>query len=275
VQHVIGISDPLTALEARDADVPDDDLPVALEEWIEKEKVRWFKLKVKGSDVKGDLQRIVDVYRVAAECAWANGIRQPVRYEIDPNEGCADPEPMIELLRKLRETDPAAYEALVYIEQPTSRNLAEYPFTLHEISKYKPVLADESLDDLEHLQHMERLGWSGVALKTCKGQSHAIITYCWARQKGVFISLQDFRTRDMLWCNRQTYAVILTCPATGSNITAGSTYLSAGSGNKSDTPNYLRFVKAGSICPNWRRSVCINRRGLNSMQITSINVSYV
>ncbi len=189
VQHVVGAGDPL--LKKDIVERPNDGLPLSLDEWIEKEGVSWFKLKIKGTDVAWDLSRIIDVYKVAEETLQKCGIKHPIRMEVDSNEACPTPEPAIEFLRKLKEISPTVFSALQYVEQPTPRKLADYKYTLHEISKYKPVLVDESLDDLNNLQLIESQGWSGVALKTCKGHTHALLVYCWARQRNLFITVQD------------------------------------------------------------------------------------
>ncbi len=41
------------------------------------------------------------------------------------------------------------------------------------------------------------LGWTGVALKTCKTQTGAILTLCWARANGMQLMVQDL-TNPML-----------------------------------------------------------------------------
>lgn len=190
VQHVVGASDRLSRADESTSD-PADGLPNSLEGWIERERVYWFKLKVVGADLDWDVARIKQVYEVAT-ATWARlGGDRPVQLEIDANEACPDSAYVVELLNRLRAESPAAYESLAYVEQPTARQLSSYRFTLHEVARHKPVVADESLDDLDQLPLLEPLGWSGVALKTCKGQTAALLTYCWARERGLFIALQD------------------------------------------------------------------------------------
>jgi hypothetical protein len=41
------------------------------------------------------------------------------------------------------------------------------------------------------------LGWTGVALKTCKTQTGAILTLCWAKAHGLALMVQDL-TNPML-----------------------------------------------------------------------------
>ena len=43
----------------------------------------------------------------------------------------------------------------------------------------------------------ETLGWSGVALKTCKTQTGAILSACWAKAHGMTLMVQDL-TNPML-----------------------------------------------------------------------------
>jgi L-alanine-DL-glutamate epimerase-like enolase superfamily enzyme len=190
LQHVVGASDPLTRQEAGAA-APDDGLPVALSDWLRRDRLRWFKLKIKGADLAADLERILQVFRVASEEAARCGIHEPILYEIDPNEGFSHPDMVVELLRKLKERSEEAYAALQYIEQPTPRALSDYSYTLSELAAMKPVLADESLDDLARLPDIANRGFNGAALKTCKGHSHALLTYCWAQELGLHVAVQD------------------------------------------------------------------------------------
>ncbi|MCX6049472.1 MAG: hypothetical protein NT075_30605 [Chloroflexi bacterium] len=81
--------------------------------------------------------------------------------------------------------------ALDYIEQPTARDLSTYTFTLHQVAQRKPVIIDESLDRLENLALLKPLGWSGLAVKTCKGQTHSLFAYCWGKQHKLFMTIQD------------------------------------------------------------------------------------
>lgn len=197
VQHVVGAGDPLTALDAQGAARPEDGLPFTLEEWIRKERVTALKIKTKGIAVQENIERIGDIYAAARAAADSSGVKAPIRLSLDPNEGFPHPDPLVELLRGLRETRREAFDALEYIEQPTPRDLAAYDFTLHEVAALKPVIIDESLDRLDRLPALREQGWSGVALKTCKGHTHTLSAYCWAKRNGMYITLQDLTNPGM------------------------------------------------------------------------------
>src|SRR5207237_1215447 len=55
----------------------------------------------------------------------------------------------------------------------------------------KPVVIDESLVDYASLLRARELGYSGVALKACKGQSNAILMAAAAQKFGMYLVVQD------------------------------------------------------------------------------------
>ena len=61
----------------------------------------------------------------------------------------------------------------------------------------KPLLMDESAHDWEHVRFGHSLGWNGVALKTCKTQTGALLSSCWAQAHNMHLMVQDL-TNPML-----------------------------------------------------------------------------
>jgi hypothetical protein len=53
------------------------------------------------------------------------------------------------------------------------------------------VVIDESLIDLESLLLCREMGYSGVALKACKGQTEALLMGAAAQKYGMFLCVQD------------------------------------------------------------------------------------
>lgn len=187
--HLIGGLDPLT-----DADVPkrvDDGLPETLSEWIAFNGLTHMKIKLLGDNLKWDVDRTLAVERVAVEAQAARGCVH-WHYSADFNEKCANVEYVLDYLAKVREGSPAALERLQYIEQPTSRDLRANPENrMHRAARIKPVVIDESLVDLESLQLSRELGYSGVALKACKGHTGALLMAAAAQKCGMFLCVQD------------------------------------------------------------------------------------
>ena len=61
----------------------------------------------------------------------------------------------------------------------------------------KPLFLDESAHDWRLIRLGRELGWTGVALKTCKTQTGALLALCWARAHGMALMVQDL-TNPML-----------------------------------------------------------------------------
>jgi len=187
--HLVGALDPLT-----DADVAtriNDGLPETLPEWIAADGLTHLKIKLNGDDLAWDVDRVVSVERVAAEAQAARGC-EAWCYSADFNEKCANVEYVLDFLAKVKERSPAAHQRLQYIEQPTHRDLrANMENRMHEAAKLKPVVIDESLVDFESLVLSRELGYSGVALKACKGHSEALMMGAAAQKYGMFLCVQD------------------------------------------------------------------------------------
>jgi hypothetical protein len=62
---------------------------------------------------------------------------------------------------------------------------------MHAAAQIKPVVIDESLVDLESLLLAREQGYSGVALKACKGHSEALLMAAAAQKYGMFLCVQD------------------------------------------------------------------------------------
>lgn len=98
---------------------------------------------------------------------------------------------MLDYLDRLRATAPDAFDALEYLEQPTVRDIVAHSNDWRPVARLKPVLLDEGLTGLDVPEEVVAQGWSGLALKTCKGHSFALAAAAWARERGMMVSLQD------------------------------------------------------------------------------------
>ncbi len=164
----------------------DDCLERTMVPAVKKHGYGCFKLKVTGRDNQADVDRTVEVFRKAME----RNLRAP-QITIDSNEANTSSDSVLDYLEKLETTDVHAYNALKYLEQPTDRDIRRVPFDWHDVARRKPVLVDEGLSELRLLEESRRQGYSGFALKTCKGHSMLLVSAAWARQHDMLISLQD------------------------------------------------------------------------------------
>ena len=195
----------------------------AVRKAVEDYGIRQIKLKMSGTDPQRDAEQTAGVYSVAADAAAgvagasraagaANAAnisetatsapsrelpRSTYRYDdqislvVDSNEANHDAASVLEYLDRLESIDARAYAALAYLEQPTPRDIEEHPFDWSNVSKRKRVLVDEGLTDIRLFPVARKQGWSGFALKTCKGHSFVLVAAAWAHRNGMCISLQD------------------------------------------------------------------------------------
>ncbi len=189
VFHSVGASDPLEAADVRTR--IDDGLPNTLEEWIPRDGLVRFKIKLNGGNADADVERIVRTDRVVTRGQATRRVAD-WKYLLDFNEGCPNVAYLLEVLRRVREATPRGFDRILYIEQPTARDLkADRANVMHEAARFHPVVIDESLTDLESLLLAREMGYTGVALKACKGQSHAMLMAAAAQKFGMFLCVQD------------------------------------------------------------------------------------
>ncbi len=163
-----------------------DDLERDVRPWVRDRGYGCFKLKIMGKGAAEDAARTAEVYRAVR----AFGVARP-RLSVDSNEGNPDAASVMEYLERLAALDREAFDALGYLEQPTSRDIVRRPEDWRRVAAVKPVLLDEGLTSFERLAEAEEQGWSGLALKTCKGHSFALAAAAWAHQRGLPVALQD------------------------------------------------------------------------------------
>ena len=62
---------------------------------------------------------------------------------------------------------------------------------LFPVSKLKPVVMDESLTGFDALLRGRQIGYTGVALKACKGQSQSMVLNAAAQEFKMYMTAQD------------------------------------------------------------------------------------
>lgn len=187
--HLVGALDPLTP-----ADVTrpiGDGLPETLGDWIRFHGLTHLKIKLAGDDLGWDVERVLAVERVASQVQGKRGC-ESWHYSLDFNEKCRDVEYVLEFLNRVGASSPAALERVQYIEQPTHRDLKrDGGINVAAAARIKPVVIDESLTDLPSLEIARELGYTGVALKACKGQTESLLMAAAAQKYGMFLCVQD------------------------------------------------------------------------------------
>lgn len=187
--HLVGGLDPLEASELTGSE-PKDGYPVLLRDWIKRDGLTCLKVKLRGTDAAWDYDRLVRVGAIAVECGaeWLTA---------DFNCTVTDPDYVNAILDRFRDEHPREYGMLLYVEQPFPYDIEANPLDVHGLSARKPLFLDESAHDWHLVRLGRQLGWSGVALKTCKTQTGALLSCAWAKAHGMTLMVQDL-TNPML-----------------------------------------------------------------------------
>ena len=98
---------------------------------------------------------------------------------------------------------------------------------VHEAARIVPVVIDESLTGIDAFLLALKMGYSGVALKACKGQSQSLLIAALAQKRKVFLCVQD-----------------LTCP--GASLVHSVTLAAHVPGVKAVEANARQYVPAAN-----------------------------
>jgi len=187
--HLVGGKDLLDASELTGTE-PDDGYPVLLPDWVKRDGLTCLKVKLRGNDSSWDYERLIKVGEIALEnnAVWLTS---------DFNCTVTNPAYVNDILDRLMAEHPRIYQMILYVEQPFPYDLEENQIDVHSVSARKPLFMDESAHDWKLIRLGRRLGWTGVALKTCKTQTGALLSLCWAKAHGMTLMVQDL-TNPML-----------------------------------------------------------------------------
>ncbi len=187
--HLVGGLDYLTAAEAG-VNLVADAYPSSLDEWIRRDGLKALKVKLRGDDAAWDFERL----RRVGEIGLAGGVEL---FTADFNCTVTDPAYVNGVLDRVKAELPALWSRLSYVEQPFPYELEAHRIDVRAVSERCPLFLDESAHDWRIVRLGRELGWTGVALKTCKTQTGALLSLCWARAHGMQLMVQDL-TNPML-----------------------------------------------------------------------------
>ncbi len=187
--HLVGGLDPIEASELNGTE-PADNYPVLLRDWIVRDGLKCLKVKLRGNDSQWDYDRLVKIGKIAITTGveWLTA---------DFNCTVRDPNYVNEILDRIRDEHAKIFSMLLYVEQPFPYDIETHRIDVHSVAARKPLFLDESAHDWRMVKLGRELGWNGVALKTCKTQTGALLSACWAKANGMQLMVQDL-TNPML-----------------------------------------------------------------------------
>jgi hypothetical protein len=191
-RHTVGLVD---VISGRPGQVGDG-LPESLEEVVAAYGISYFKLKV-GGEVDADLARLIEIAAVLDHAP------KPYFVSLDGNEQYNDIAALLALWRRMQDAPQLQrlVASILFIEQPITRAHA-LDGDISALARVKPVIIDESDDELGVFPRARSLGYSGVSSKCCKGLYKSIFNAArcatWNAEAGTtsfFMSGEDLTTQ--------------------------------------------------------------------------------
>lgn len=177
VRHTVGLTDPLRPEEVDDADRLDDGLPQSLLEYVDRQGVDHFKIKL-SADEERDAQRLARI----GEALASSGL-DSYRCTLDANEQYDSVSAFKEQWER-HTSDPSiarVVDRVLYVEQPLPRSEALTDRTgavLRGWDDRPPMIIDESDDLLDSAGRALDCGYAGTSHKNCKGVFKGIVNAC-------------------------------------------------------------------------------------------------
>ena len=192
VRHTVGLVDPIRTAAIAPEERLNDGLPQSLEECIQRDGLRYFKIKI-GGDPMADFERLAEI------AALLNESGAEYHITLDGNEQYSDAVDLMTLLQRIEKGLGQFYHRILYVEQPMDRALSLDPAFTRDIellARKRPLLIDESDGSLASFRSALNLGYSGVSSKSCKGLVKALANSALAWQRTVaghpcFVSAED------------------------------------------------------------------------------------
>lgn len=177
VRHTVGLSDPLRANEMEETDRLNDGLPQALAEYIERQGIDHFKIKL-SADEDRDKKRLAAIADVLDGSALDSYL-----CTLDANEGYDSVRTFkTQWERHVSNSSlTGVLDHVAYVEQPLPRAAALTDETREVFAAWDdrpPIIIDESDDRLDTAGRAIECGYAGTSHKNCKGVFKGIINAC-------------------------------------------------------------------------------------------------
>jgi hypothetical protein len=197
LRHTVGLDDPLTPADVGEGEALDDGLPETLSEYIERDGIDHFKIKL-SANVETDVDRLREIRSVVEDYL------DDYALTIDANEQYGSASEFAEQWETIASTPELDdfLENLLYVEQPLSRDEAFTDEARDVLGDWDgpPVIIDESDARPDSFGRALEHGYDGTSYKSCKGVFAGVANRCLVEHRRqtageeLFISGEDLTT---------------------------------------------------------------------------------
>ena len=210
IRHTVGTKDAILASDLPPGKRLNDGEPETLEEYIRRDGLRYFKLKITGN-AKADLDRLEKIWSAVVKAD------RPV-VTLDGNESASDLDAFARFVDTFKRRIPGLFQHTAFIEQPLTRALTHDDSTakpIAAIAKKKPLVIDEADGNTTSFARAFKIGYDGASHKNCKGFLKSVLNHALCRvfrertNRHAFLSAEDLSLMPAVPLHQDFAAVAL------------------------------------------------------------------
>ncbi|MCA9176443.1 MAG: hypothetical protein KDB14_18275 [Planctomycetales bacterium] len=230
IRHTVGLSDPLRDSDVAPGEQVRDGEPESLQGYIQRDGLRYFKVKI-GGNAEEDLERLARIWELVA--------RQDMPViTLDGNESYSDIDAFAKFLERLEREQLGLFQHIAFVEQPLTRQLTHDPRTraaVTRLARRKALVIDEADGHVDAFAEAFEIGYRGVSHKNCKGVFKSLLNAVRVQQaadQGAFQTGEDLSNMPLVSLHQDFVALGLLdiehCERNGHHYSLGLSHLTAG-----------------------------------------------
>lgn len=165
--------------------------PEQVWEYCTQHSIRRLKIKIGSGDIESDISHVIAVSQAVPP---ADGY---LDITLDANGCYESAHKLTEFLSMLRHAAPDVAVCVSAIEQPSMTPDSADRQRWSEIAADTPILVDETFTNLDDLKHANACGWNGLAIKSCRGQTLALLGAAWGHARGWKNTVMDLTSPNI------------------------------------------------------------------------------
>ena len=165
--------------------------PEHVRDYCTSHNIRRLKIKIGSGDIESDVNHVIAV------CKAMPPVDGYLDITLDANGCYESADKLTEFLSMLRHAAPDVAVCVSAIEQPSMSPETADRQLWSQIAADTPLLVDETFTDLDDLKHANACGWNGLAIKSCRGQTLALLGAAWGHARGWKNTVMDLTSPNI------------------------------------------------------------------------------
>ena len=165
--------------------------PEHVRDYCTSHNIRRLKIKIGSGDIESDVNHVIAV------CRAMPAVDGFLDITLDANGCYESANKLSEFLATLRNVAPDVAVCVSAIEQPSMSPDSADRQLWSQIAADTPLLVDETFTQLDDIKHASTCGWNGLAIKSCRGQTLALLGAAWGHARGWKNTVMDLTSPNI------------------------------------------------------------------------------